>query len=106
MKRTATILVLAVAAVLGIVWGSLSVMHRGYSIETLQARRATLIQANKELEIEVNQLSALDRIERIATRELGMIMPRGNQIIFVHTAAGAFVHTGAGSSRQGPPSRR
>lgn len=94
MKRTAIILALVVAAVLGIVWASLSVMHQGYSIEEHQARRVTLLRANKELEIEIGRLSALDRIERIAALELGMIVPRPNQLIQVRPV------------RQGPLPRR
>ena len=87
MKRPVFGLVLVVAAVLVVVWASVSVMHVGYRISQLQTRRQTLLQTNKNLEIEVSRLSALDRIERMA-RELGLMVPRENQIIRVQMAGG------------------
>lgn len=82
MKRLG-LLVLLVLGVLGMVWAALSVMHEGYQIEQLHAKRQTLLRATKDLEIEVARLSALDRIERIATQELGLMIPRDNQVILV-----------------------
>ena len=107
MKRIAIILVPVVAAVLVVVWTSNSVNHEGYRIAALHRQRQALLRTIKDLEIEVSRLQALDRIER-AARELGLMVPRENQIILVQTAAGAVqtaagaVQTAAGGVRQAP----
>jgi len=77
---------------LGVLVGSLLLLdigHRvhmitlGYEIEQLTVMRRNLERINKELLIERETLVALDRVERIAVRSLGMKRPDPGQVIHV-----------------------
>jgi cell division protein FtsL len=57
----------------------------GYEIEQLKKKEHELQKAHKELLIEHEALSSLDRIERIAVRDLGMIRPESGQVVHVDT---------------------
>lgn len=83
MRRVALVVGIVVVVLLCIVWASLSIMHEGYRIGQLQAKRQALERATKDLEIEVASLSALDRIERKARQELGLVLPKARQVILV-----------------------
>ncbi len=48
----------------------------GYKLIKLENDRITLEEENKKLELTVETLSALDRIEKIASNHLGMIRPK------------------------------
>lgn len=48
----------------------------GYKLIKLEDDRITLEEENKKLELTVGTLSALDRIEKIASTRLGMIRPK------------------------------
>lgn len=48
----------------------------GYKLIKLEDDRITLEEENKKLELTVETLSALDRIEKIASNRLGMIRPK------------------------------
>ena len=75
---------------LGLLAGSLLLLdigHRvhmitlGYEIEELTGMRRNLERIHKELLIEKETLVALDRVERIAVRSLGMKRPGPGQVI-------------------------
>jgi cell division protein FtsL len=55
----------------------------GYEVEQARQQQKALQQIHKQLLVEVETLSALDRIERIATTRLGMIKPMAGQMILV-----------------------
>jgi len=57
----------------------------GYEIEQLKKNHQDFERAHKELLIERETLSSLDRVERIAIQTLGMIRPEAGQIIEVGT---------------------
>jgi cell division protein FtsL len=57
----------------------------GYEIEQLKKTERDFHQANKELLIEQEALSSLDRIERIAIQDLKMVRPDTGQIVHVDT---------------------
>lgn len=65
------------------------IISMGYEIESLGENRDGLKNRNRELLIEAESLSALDRIESIAIRRLGMIHPEENQIRIVPMEEGA-----------------
>lgn len=81
MKRTALVVGSVVVSLLCIVWTSQNIMHEGYRIEQLQAKRQGLERTHNDLVIKVARLSALDRIERIGREDLGLVPPKLNQII-------------------------
>ncbi len=77
---------LAVAFVVVVVffvylWSRLTVVNLGYEISMANARKAELIEENRRLRVEYMELSSLERIERIASTELGLTYPTGKQII-------------------------
>ncbi len=59
------------------------IVSLGYEVESLGDKRDGLKNRNRELLIETESLSALDRIEEIAIGRLGMIHPEENQIRIV-----------------------
>ena len=48
----------------------------GYKLIKLENDKIALVEENKKLELTVETLSALDRIEKIACSQLGMIRPK------------------------------
>ncbi|MBI3609313.1 MAG: cell division protein FtsL [Nitrospirae bacterium] len=69
------------------IWQHTHIVTLGYEIELAQQRYKALQQMHKQLLVEVETLSALDRIEQIAVARLGMTRPQDGQIIMVQTPA-------------------
>ncbi|MBI2265614.1 MAG: septum formation initiator family protein [Armatimonadetes bacterium] len=65
---------------------SLSV-GKQYQLIQLRESLSTLAGENETLQIELGRLSSLDRIEKIARRELGMVTPDERLIVSSQTAA-------------------
>ena len=59
----------------------------GYKLIKLENNKITLEEENKNLELTVETLSALDRIEKIAYNQLGMIRPKEVKFIALNPAA-------------------
>jgi len=59
----------------------------GYKLIKLENDKITLEEENKKLELTVETLSALDRIEKIAYNQLGMIRPKEVKFIALNSAA-------------------
>lgn len=80
------------------VWQRNEMIRIGYETETLQRQKQVLLRRQKELRVEVERLSALDRIEQIAVEQLGMRRSRPEQRIFMTAQAPeeelqkAFIH--------------
>jgi cell division protein FtsL len=64
-------------------WPQMRLVNLGYRRGALQARRARVLQRQKELQVEVATLRQLSRIEKIAVQHLGMRPPQTSQIIYV-----------------------
>ncbi len=64
-------------------WQRNKMVHIGYEIESLQKQKKELVRIRKELLAEAETLSAVDRIERIAVKQLGMKVPRPQQRVYV-----------------------
>jgi cell division protein FtsL len=75
------------AAVIGVIlldiWQHVHIVTMGYEVEQARQKENELRQVHKQLLVEVESLSALDRIEQIAVTRLGMARPREGQIILV-----------------------
>ncbi len=54
------------------VWQRVQVIRLGYALEEIQGRKQALLRSNKTLQVEAATLSTLDRVERIALREVGL----------------------------------
>lgn len=76
----------AVAAVLIIfafLWSRLMVVNTGYEISKANSNRASLMEQNKRLKLDYLRLKSPERIEKIATAELGLINSRSEQIVTI-----------------------
>ncbi|MBN2206797.1 MAG: cell division protein FtsL [Candidatus Aminicenantes bacterium] len=63
-------------------WQQTESIRLGYQTGTLVKRRADLVEEIKTLETRRAALLALERVERIAREELGLVDPREDQIIY------------------------
>lgn len=72
-----------VVIVFAFLWSRLMVVNTGYEISKANTQRASLIEQNKRLRVEFMRLKSPERIERIASTELGLINPSGEQIVSI-----------------------
>jgi cell division protein FtsL len=76
---TAAALICIVFA-LAFVWSNHRALNMGYEISALHETQNALLDKNRELKVELANLTALDRLEHLATTELGLVMPRPEQV--------------------------
>ncbi|HUK56722.1 MAG TPA: cell division protein FtsL [Nitrospiria bacterium] len=69
------------------IWQHVHIVTLGYEVEQSEQKRKAMQQMHKQLLVEVETLSDLDRIERIATAKLGMIKPQEGQVVLVQRGA-------------------
>lgn len=79
--RAVVVLGLLCLGILFYVWQHIQVLRLGYALEGLRVQRATLLQENRTLTLEMAQLTALSRVEAIARARLEMETPRPGQVI-------------------------
>jgi cell division protein FtsL len=80
------VLVLAlvfVACSLFYVWSHHQIISLGYETSAAAQEERELLQENKKLRLELAELKAPGRIERIAARDLGLVTPQKEQLIIV-----------------------
>jgi cell division protein FtsL len=56
-------------------WQHIELLRHGYRLEQMQRDRAVELEVNRHLLLDIDTLQSLDRIERIATRQLRMVAP-------------------------------
>ncbi|MBI3753344.1 MAG: cell division protein FtsL [Deltaproteobacteria bacterium] len=64
-------------------WSRLAVISLGYEIAKADQERAALMADNKKLKLEILSLKSPQRIEAIAMSKLGLVYPKGEQVIVV-----------------------
>ena len=64
-----------VAVILVSAWQNFELLRYGYEIEQMEQERSEQLDLNRHLLLEIETLSAPQRIERIATAELGLAPP-------------------------------
>lgn len=64
------------------IWHQAESIHLGYSIGKLEEQVKELEQEVEKLETEKTRLLSLDRVEAIARRDLRMVFPDPDQLIF------------------------
>ena len=79
---TITGLLLA-AAVLAYGWQHFEMIRNGYRMEEQKQEREYLVKIQRQLALERASLVSPDRIETIATRDLGMVPPSDNQVVVI-----------------------
>jgi cell division protein FtsL len=81
---------LALAAALsGYAWQHFEMIRTGYRLEELRMEQERLKKAHRQLELERAALASPDRIESIATRQLGMAAPHSGQMLILEVGAAA-----------------
>ncbi|AVX21042.1 MULTISPECIES: cell division protein FtsL [Carboxydocella] len=75
----------------------------GYRLDQLQKQLALAEAENQQLQMQVDQLKSLQRIEAIATTKLGMVRPDGTQMVAVTAPVQAeSVHTAPVKEKKSP----
>lgn len=69
-----------VAFALGIVWSNHQIVQTGYSISDLHKQKDQMSDYNRKLKVELANLTSLDRLERVAKTELGLVNPGPEQV--------------------------
>lgn len=69
-------------------WQQMASIQLGYQTGVLEKRRADLVEEIKTLEAQRAALLALERVERTAREELGLVDAREDQIIYHDFAFG------------------
>ena len=75
--------VVLVAVVLFSAWQNFELIQHGYRIEDLRKEHEIEKSLNKELRLEIEQLTAPKVVERIATEELNLVVPSQDQVIVI-----------------------
>jgi len=68
---------------LAFVWINHQAVEAGYGITGLNQRHDDLVNLNRSLKVELANLTSLERLERLAREELGLVAPRPEQIVVV-----------------------
>ena len=64
-------------------WQHFELLRHGYRLEQMQRERASEAVINRHLRLEVETLSAAQRIEKLATQQLGMVKPRADDAMIL-----------------------
>jgi hypothetical protein len=62
------------------VWSSHQSVRVGYTISERLKERTHLMEMNRQYKVELANLTALDRLEHLATNQLGLIAPSATQV--------------------------
>lgn len=87
-------------------WQRNQMIYIGYEIEQLKEEKAALLRVQKELLVEAESLSAMERIERIAVEQLAMKPNVSKQRIYVNAEGLLPASEGAGSLVEKAGARR
>jgi|GEM_PF-825870 len=85
MRKTASWGLVFLISAFGIffVWQRVQVIKLGYEVESLKKERDALTRTNKGLLIEASTLTSPDRIEGLASSNIGMHSPSDSQVVLV-----------------------
>ena len=64
-------------------WQHFELIRHGYRLEEMQRERATQEDINRHLTLEIETLRARQRIEKLATQQLGMVVPGADEAIVI-----------------------
>ena len=93
--RSLAVGVCFVAVILFSAWQNLELLRYGYDIEQMEQERSEQLDLNRHLRLEIETLSAPQRIERIATAELGLAAPAGGGVQVIERQAASPAPDGA-----------
>jgi cell division protein FtsL len=81
------IILLIVTSLILYVTAKVSIMRLGYRIEALEREKKELERANRSLRIEASSLMSPGRIEEIAIKRMGMVIPPKENVVIVKRRA-------------------
>jgi len=64
-------------------WQHFELIRHGYRLEEMQRDRATQEEIKRHLTLEIETLRARQRIEKLATQQLGMVVPGADEAIVI-----------------------
>ncbi len=85
--RRVFVIILIIAGLLLYVGGKVKIMRLGYQIEALEREKRDLERENRSLKIEAASLTTAARIEEIAKKRFGMVVPPKESIVVVKRKA-------------------
>ena len=97
------------AVLFAAIWTNLETFRLGYQVDRLQKLKETLVEKQRQLEMERARASALARVEVVARERLGLVTPARDQVVFVRDGALGSAPAPAAPARpalpelQGPP---
>jgi cell division protein FtsL len=93
-----------VAVLLFSAWQHFGLLQHGYEVELLQQERARELEINRHLRLEIESLRSPSRIERIATEQLNLVAPTGNEAVVIERVRPAPVPDGSivATNQRGP----
>lgn len=71
------------AVLFAAIWTNLETFRLGYQVERLQKQKESLVEKQRQLEMERARVSALARVEDVARERLGLVTPGRDQVVFV-----------------------
>ena len=87
--RSGAVGVCLVVVLLFSAWQHFELIRHGYEIEQMEQERASELEVNRHLRLEIETLSSLRRIEQIATEELNLVAPTPAQAQVIERIAPA-----------------
>lgn len=87
--RSLAIGVVLVAVLLFSAWQHFELLRHGYRKVQMQQERVLELETNRHLRLEIETLQSPKRIERIATEELNLVAPSGDQAVVIQRVAPA-----------------
>ena len=79
----AAVIIIALLFILFYLWSRLIVISLGYEIAKTNKERVELMADNKRLKLEILSLKSPQRIEALALDRLGLVYPKGEQVIII-----------------------
>jgi len=76
-------LFLCLIGMAGYVWPHVSIVGLGYQMQSREQRLRILLQERDQLRLELASLKDPQRVYRVATEQLGMNVPRHEQVFIV-----------------------
>jgi cell division protein FtsL len=74
-------------------WQHFELLRHGYKLEQMQRERASEAVINRHLRLEIETLSAAQRIEKLATQQLGMVKPGADDAVILERVSPSPVPT-------------
>lgn len=83
IKKVVLVLLVITLSALFCVWSRVRVVQLGYEISNLQNESKELTTRMNHLKLEIERLKSPTRLEKVATKMLGMHAPASEEMVFV-----------------------